>query len=130
MLYLPTGTPYLPRGTLKEVLAYPLETEKFPEPGFANSLHRMGLERLVPLLNETRRWDRELSQDEQLNLALARIVMQSPQWPGVRAHVVFARGIHVPHSSCPTQTRYISGLIRLVDFRRDTPTNIRKRWAQ
>jgi vitamin B12/bleomycin/antimicrobial peptide transport system ATP-binding/permease protein len=80
MLYLPTGTPYLPRGSLKEVLAYPLETEKFPEEAFPRSLHRLGLERLVPLLNETRRWDRELSQDEQLSLALARIVMQSPPW--------------------------------------------------
>jgi vitamin B12/bleomycin/antimicrobial peptide transport system ATP-binding/permease protein len=80
MLYLPTGTPYLPRGTLKEVLAYPLETEKFPEDAFARSLGRLGLDRLLPLLNETRRWDRELSQDEQLSLALARIVMQSPPW--------------------------------------------------
>ena len=80
MLYLPTGTPYLPRGSLKEVLAYPLEVEKFPEEGFTRSLARLGLDRLVPLLNETRRWDRELSQDEQLGLALARIVMQSPPW--------------------------------------------------
>ena len=80
MLYLPTGTPYLPRGSLKEVLAYPLETEKFPEDAFARSLNRLGLDRLVPLLNETRRWDRELSQDEQLSLALARIVMQAPPW--------------------------------------------------
>jgi putative ATP-binding cassette transporter len=80
MLYLPTGTPYLPRGSLKEVLAYPLETEKFPDESFTRSLNRMGLERLVPLLNETRRWDRELSQDEQLGLALARIVMQAPPW--------------------------------------------------
>ena len=80
MLYLPTGTPYLPRGSLKEVLAYPLETEKFPEGAFPRSLNRLGLDRLVPLLNETRRWDRELSQDEQLSLALARIVMQAPPW--------------------------------------------------
>src|SRR5882724_10356493 len=29
MLYLPRGTPYLPRGTLKEVLAYPLEVDRF-----------------------------------------------------------------------------------------------------
>ena len=80
MLYLPTGTPYLPRGSLKEVLAYPLETEKFPEEAFPRSLNRLGLDRLVPLLNETRRWDRELSQDEQLSLALARILMQAPPW--------------------------------------------------
>jgi vitamin B12/bleomycin/antimicrobial peptide transport system ATP-binding/permease protein len=80
MLYLPTGTPYLPRGSLKEVLAYPLETEKFPEEAFARALNRLGLDRLVPLLSETRRWDRELSQDEQLGLALARILMQAPPW--------------------------------------------------
>jgi putative ATP-binding cassette transporter len=80
MLYLPTGTPYLPRGSLKEVLAYPLEVERFPETAFTRSLSRLGLDRLVPLLDVTRRWDRELSQDEQLSLALARIVMQAPPW--------------------------------------------------
>jgi putative ATP-binding cassette transporter len=80
MLYLPTGTPYLPRGSLKEVLAYPLEVERFAQEAFTRSLNRLGLDRLVPLLEVTRRWDRELSQDEQLSLALARIVMQSPPW--------------------------------------------------
>jgi putative ATP-binding cassette transporter len=80
MLYVPTGTPYLPRGTLKEVLAYPLEVGRFADPAFARALGRLGLDRLVPLLQETRRWDRELSQDEQLGLALARILLQAPPW--------------------------------------------------
>jgi putative ATP-binding cassette transporter len=80
MLYLPTGTPYLPRGTLKEVLAYPLEVDRFADPAFTRALGRLGLDRLVPLLEETRRWDRELSQDEQLGLALARILLQAPPW--------------------------------------------------
>jgi vitamin B12/bleomycin/antimicrobial peptide transport system ATP-binding/permease protein len=80
MLYLPRGTPYLPRGTLKEVLAYPLEIDRFADPAFTRALGRLGLERLVPLLDVTRRWDRELSQDEQLGLALARIVLQAPPW--------------------------------------------------
>jgi putative ATP-binding cassette transporter len=80
MLYLPRGTPYLPRGTLKEVLAYPVETDRFADDRFSRALGRLGLERLVPLLDVTRRWDRELSQDEQLALALARIVLQTPQW--------------------------------------------------
>src|SRR5205814_3110209 len=80
MLYLPRGTPYLPRGTLKEVLAYPLEVERFGDASFTHALGRLGLERLVPLLEVTRRWDRELSQDEQLGLALARIVLQTPPW--------------------------------------------------
>jgi len=80
MLYLPRGTPYLPRGTLKEVLAYPLEAERFSDSAFTHALGRLGLERLVPLVEVTRRWDRELSQDEQLGLALARIVLQQPPW--------------------------------------------------
>lgn len=32
------------------------------------------------MLDLTYRWDRELSQDEQLNLAFARIVLQAPPW--------------------------------------------------
>jgi putative ATP-binding cassette transporter len=79
-LYLPSGTPYLPRGTLKEVLAYPLEVERFDDTAYARSLTRLGLGRLVNLLEVTRRWDRELSQDEQLALAFARIVLQAPPW--------------------------------------------------
>ena len=31
ILYMPRGTPYLPRGTLREVLAYPLKVESFEE---------------------------------------------------------------------------------------------------
>ncbi len=80
ILYFPRGTPYLPRGTLREVLAYPLEVESFDEPACAHALRRLGLERLVPLLHETRRWDRDLSADEQLSLAFARVVLQAPPW--------------------------------------------------
>jgi putative ATP-binding cassette transporter len=79
-LYLPSGTPYLPRGTLKEVLAYPLEVERFDEAAYGRALSRLGLGRLVNLLDVTRRWDRELSQEEQLGLAFARILLQSPRW--------------------------------------------------
>jgi len=80
MFYLPRGTPYLTRGTLREVLAYPLKAETFGEPAYAQALARLGLERLIALLDVTRRWDREMSQDEQLGLAFARIVLQTPRW--------------------------------------------------
>jgi putative ATP-binding cassette transporter len=80
IFYLPGGTPYMPRGTLREVLAYPLKAESFDEKSFARALYRLGLERLAPLLDSTHRWDRELSQDEQLCLAIARILLQSPPW--------------------------------------------------
>ncbi|MBV8741946.1 MAG: ABC transporter ATP-binding protein/permease [Sinobacteraceae bacterium] len=80
MMFLPRGTPYLPRGTLKEVLAYPLPAERFESAAYVHTLGRLGLERLQSLLDTTRRWDRELSQDEQIGLAFARIALQAPNW--------------------------------------------------
>lgn len=80
IFYLPRGTPYLPRGTLRELLAYPLKPDSFTTEVYAGSLRRLGLERLGRLLDETRRWDRELSQDEQLSLVFARILIQAPPW--------------------------------------------------
>jgi putative ATP-binding cassette transporter len=80
IFYLPRGTPYLPRGTLREVLAYPLKPESFGQSAYARVLYRLGVERLVRLLDETHRWDRELSQDEQLCLVFARVLLQSPPW--------------------------------------------------
>jgi putative ATP-binding cassette transporter len=80
IFYLPRGTPYMPRGTLREVLAYPLKADSFADTAFARALYRLGLERLAPLLDTTHRWDRELSQDEQLCLAVARILLRAPPW--------------------------------------------------
>ena len=80
VLYIPRGTPYLPRGSLREVLAYPLVVEEFDTAAFAHALERIGLARLVPMLDADRRWDRELSHDEQLSLAFARLVLHVPPW--------------------------------------------------
>jgi putative ATP-binding cassette transporter len=80
IFYLPRGTPYLPRGTLRDLLAYPLKPDSFSDDVFTHALFRFGLERLVRLLDETHRWDRELSQDEQLCLVFARILIQKPPW--------------------------------------------------
>ena len=80
IVYLPRGTPYLPRGTLREEHANPLKPESFAEAAFTRALYRLGVERLARMLDETHRWDRELSQDEQLCLVFARILIQSPPW--------------------------------------------------
>jgi putative ATP-binding cassette transporter len=80
ILYFPRGTPYLPQGSLREVLSYPLKPDGFDADACARALHRLGLERLVPLLDVSRRWDRELSEDEQLGLAFARVLLQAPAW--------------------------------------------------
>ncbi|HTV76644.1 MAG TPA: ABC transporter ATP-binding protein/permease [Steroidobacteraceae bacterium] len=80
VFFVPRGTPYLPRGTLREVLAYPLAVGNFKAESFEQSLRRLNLKRLVPMLDEVHRWDRELSQEEQTAVALTRIVVQAPNW--------------------------------------------------
>ena len=79
LLYMPR-TPYLPPGTLREVLAYPSNPEKFEAADYGAALTRLKLERLVPMLDVTHRWDRELSEDEQQTLAFARLLLHSPPW--------------------------------------------------
>jgi putative ATP-binding cassette transporter len=79
LMYMPR-TPYLPPGTLREALAYPAATGTFEAPAYANALARLGLERLAPLLDVVRRWDHELSEDEQQTLAFARVVLHAPPW--------------------------------------------------
>jgi len=73
-------TPYLPPGTLREVLAYPSTTETFEAAAYVNALVRLKLDRLEPLMDASRRWDHELSEDEQQTLAFARVVLHAPPW--------------------------------------------------
>ena len=78
--YMPRGTPYIPRGTLAEVLSYAMEPTTYPRDAMVAALASVGLQRLEPLLDKTGRWERELSMDEQLRLGFARVVLQAPPW--------------------------------------------------
>ena len=80
VMYVPRGTPYLPRGTLREVLAYPLMTDRFGDDDYLEALGRTGLGRYGTSLDAQRRWDRELREDEQMALTLARVVLRAPPW--------------------------------------------------
>jgi putative ATP-binding cassette transporter len=73
-------TPYFPPGTLRQALSYPLGEGSFENGEFAAALKRAGLERLVPSLDRSSRWERELSDDEQHQLAFARLDMHQPDW--------------------------------------------------
>ncbi len=79
LLCLPR-TPYLPPGTLREILAYPSGTGDFEPADYAKALVRLKLDRLVPMLDVSQRWDRELSEDEQQILAFARVMLHAPSW--------------------------------------------------
>jgi vitamin B12/bleomycin/antimicrobial peptide transport system ATP-binding/permease protein len=79
ILYFPR-TPYLPPGTLREVLAYPKSTELFETGVYSDALTSVELQRLTPLLDSTQRWDRELNEDEQQALAMARVLIHKAPW--------------------------------------------------
>jgi putative ATP-binding cassette transporter len=79
IMYMPR-TPYLPPGTLREVLAYPAGVSSFGADAFGAALERVGLDRLKPLLDTQKRWDRELSDEDQHALSFARISLHKPSW--------------------------------------------------
>ncbi len=79
IFYMPRRS-YLPPGTLREVLAYPRNVASFEPSAFTAALRRLDLGRLEPLLDQSRSWERDLSEDEQHGVAFARLVLQAPAW--------------------------------------------------
>ena len=78
-LYLPRA-PYLPPGTLREILTYPSSIEAFETAACLAVLGRLGLQRLAPLLDESRHWNTLLSDGELQALAFARALLHAPAW--------------------------------------------------
>ncbi len=101
VFYMPRR-PYLPPGTLGEVLAYPHGVEKFSARAFADALDRVGLQRLTPMLEQSRRWDRELNWEEQQSLMFARLLIHATALGSHRRSPRFDRRGH-PDAS----TRYL-----------------------
>src|SRR6202041_1903033 len=73
-------TPYLPPGTLREALAYPSSVDKFQAKDYSGALARLGLQSLEPMPDVSKRWDRELSEDEQQRLEFATLLLHTPHW--------------------------------------------------
>ena len=79
IIYMPR-TPYMSPGTLREILAYPLPAQHFDDAAYAQAATRLGLERLLPQIDSQKRWERELNEDEQQDLAFARVLLHRPPW--------------------------------------------------
>ncbi len=78
-LFLPQK-PYLPLGTLREVLLYPHGRPDTANDTLTEALTAVGLARLIPQLDEQKPWPLILSLGEQQRIAFARILLQKPQW--------------------------------------------------
>ena len=79
VLFLPQR-PYLPIGTLREVIAYPVREEKFSDAATTDALAAVGLQRLAERLDEQHNWSMQLSPGEQQRIAFARALLQRPAW--------------------------------------------------
>jgi putative ATP-binding cassette transporter len=79
MTFMPQR-PYLPLGTLRAAVCYPAEPGRFDEAAVRDALERVDLGHLVPSLDRTDRWDRQLPLDEQQRLAFARLLLHAPRW--------------------------------------------------
>lgn len=85
-VFLPSGgvmfvpqTPYMPLGTLREVIAYPGGAEP-DDDAVMQAMVKVGLGEFVPLLDSIGRWDRILSPGQQQKVSFARIVLRTPRW--------------------------------------------------
>lgn len=78
-LFLPQR-PYLPLGTLREVVCYPAGTAGFDDAAIRAALEDCGLPHLAGELDTAQRWSQRLSPGEQQRLAFARVLLNRPDW--------------------------------------------------
>ncbi len=79
VLFLPQK-PYLPIGTLREVVSYPTPPGGLDDGALREILDAVGLQELTPRLDETAHWALALSPGEQQRIAFARALVQKPEW--------------------------------------------------
>jgi putative ATP-binding cassette transporter len=77
-LFLPQR-PYLPLGTLRRALCYPVDAAEVPDAEVREALEAVGLGHLERRLDEEDVWDRRLSGGEQQRLAFARALLVKPE---------------------------------------------------
>jgi len=78
-LFLPQR-PYLPLGSLREVVAYPGGGAELDATAVRAALTDCGLAHLVDELDAVHRWSQRLSPGEQQRLAFARVLLNRPDW--------------------------------------------------
>ncbi len=79
LMFMP-HRPYIPLGTLREAVTYPAPPDQFGDDAVQAALRRVRLEGRLPALDRARRWDQELTPDEQQRVALARVLLHKPDW--------------------------------------------------
>ncbi|HKZ05634.1 MAG TPA: ABC transporter ATP-binding protein/permease [Methylomirabilota bacterium] len=79
VLFLPQK-PYLPLGTIREVVTYPGLPGDVSDAALVDALDAVGLPALTDRLDESANWALRLSPGEQQRIAFARALVQKPDW--------------------------------------------------
>jgi putative ATP-binding cassette transporter len=79
VLFLPQK-PYLPIGTLREVVSYPNLPGAVDDALLRETLEAVGLPEMAGRLDESAHWALRLSPGEQQRIAFARALVQKPDW--------------------------------------------------
>ena len=79
VLFLPQK-PYLPIGTLREIITYPTPAGGLDDQVLREALEAVGLPELAGRLDEAGHWALQLSPGEQQRIAFARALVQKPDW--------------------------------------------------
>jgi len=72
--------PYLPIGTLRDVVSYPMPAGGVDDKTLCEALESVGLTKLAGRLDEAVHWALQLSPGEQQRIAFARALVQKPDW--------------------------------------------------
>jgi putative ATP-binding cassette transporter len=79
MVFMPQW-PYLPFGSLRAAVSYPAPEGTFKDERIRDLLRQLGLDHLTARLDDAELWDQQLSPHEQQRLAIARVLLNEPDW--------------------------------------------------
>jgi putative ATP-binding cassette transporter len=72
--------PYFPPGSLRAALAFPAEPSAAADSDLKAALDRVELGYLFKSLDKRAQWGRELSDDEQIRIGIAQLLIHRPSW--------------------------------------------------
>ena len=79
VLFLPQR-PYLPLGTIRDVVSYPASPTEFSDEQIKEVLDTVGMPQLAERIDDHQHWSMQLSPGEQQRIAFARALLQKPAW--------------------------------------------------
>jgi len=79
-LFFMPPRPYLPTGTLRDAIDYPVSDPAPDDATITAALQRVGLDDLVRRLDENSNWHQALTVEAQQRLGFARLLLKRPDW--------------------------------------------------